>query len=313
MLTSANQRGDSERCRQLGISMHLIKPIRQLELLEALKHALRGYRVLDETLTPEAVAPNALRLPLLVAEDNLVNQKLVVAVLRKWGHSAHVVSNGRLAVDAVASERLDAILMDVQMPEMGGFEATAIIREAEKTSGQHIPIVAMTAHAMTGDREKCLSAGMDAYISKPISARELAAILESVVPQHKPSTDEDLFPVAALTVDRDAILERIGGDFELMKELADAFVATSAQLMDQINTAIEAGDRQAIQRAAHAYKGSASVFGLSSIVEVAQQMEQFSPEGDISKAKALASRLAEYTTQACTLIKALSQEMSCAS
>jgi len=184
MLTSAGL-GDTERCRQLGITTHLTKPIRQMELLDALRGTIGNYRPLQPAVPEEMLLPNlsAGGLRVLLAEDSVVNQKLAVWILEKWGHSVHVVSNGQLAVDAVAQQEFDAVLMDVQMPEMGGFEATAIIRQRETTTGRHIPIVAMTAHAMKGDREKCLDAGMDAYISKPISAKELAEILRSVAPK----------------------------------------------------------------------------------------------------------------------------------
>jgi len=180
MLTSAAQHKDFERCRELSIAQHLTKPVRQQELLVSIKQALGSNR----SIKADRVRPVALRtsasLNILLAEDNIVNQRLAVRMLEKWGHSVQVASNGKLALEAMERESFDVVLMDVQMPEMGGFEATEKIRERESATGEHTTIVAMTAHAMKGDREKCLEAGMDDYVSKPISARELNAILEKI-------------------------------------------------------------------------------------------------------------------------------------
>ena len=180
MLTSSTQSGDIERCRELGIAIHLMKPIRQRELHEAFLRVLSGYKSAPAvSLVP--LTSGAGGLHLLLAEDNLVNQKLAVHLLEKQGHTVHVVGNGKLAFDALRDQKFDAVLMDVQMPEMGGFEATALIRQRELVTGQHIPIIAMTAHAMLGDRQKCLDAGMDSYLSKPISGLELVNVIRSVV------------------------------------------------------------------------------------------------------------------------------------
>jgi len=180
MLTSSTQSGDIERCRELGIAIHLMKPIRQRELHEAFLRVLSGYKSAPAvSLVP--LTSGAGGLHLLLAEDNLVNQKLAVHLLEKQGHTVHVVGNGKLAFDALRDQKFDAVLMDVQMPEMGGFEATALIRQRELVTGQHIPIIAMTAQAMLGDRQKCLDAGMDSYLSKPISGLELVNVIRSVV------------------------------------------------------------------------------------------------------------------------------------
>jgi signal transduction histidine kinase/DNA-binding response OmpR family regulator len=180
MLTSGSQRGDIERCRQLGIAEHLIKPVLQQELLDSIK---RAQGKVASALEPELKRAREISrsLRILLAEDNVVNQKVAVRLLEKAGHSVCVADNGRLAVEASGQEEFDLILMDVQMPDMEGLEATAVIREREKASGIHTPIVAMTAHAMKGDREKCIEAGMDDYMSKPISVVKLAAILKKYV------------------------------------------------------------------------------------------------------------------------------------
>jgi CheY-like chemotaxis protein/anti-sigma regulatory factor (Ser/Thr protein kinase) len=184
MLSSGGQRGDAQRCRELGIAAYLVKPILQSELLEALLGVL-GSR-------PEATGPAPLvaddslyqekrPLHILLAEDNLVNQRLAMRMLEKQGHTVAVAGDGVMALAALERGRFDVILMDVQMPSMDGVEATAAIRKEEKATGQHIPIIAMTAHAMSGDRQRFLASGMDGYISKPVHQKELFEAIENVL------------------------------------------------------------------------------------------------------------------------------------
>ncbi len=189
MLSSAGQRGDAKRCRELGVAAYLTKPIRQAELLDAILTAL-GTRPIKEA-TPALVTRHSLRetgnhLRILLAEDNAVNQVLAVRLLEKRGHSVTVAGNGKEVLTALEKDTFDLVLMDVQMPEMDGFEATAAIREKEKASGHHLPVIAMTAHAMTGDRDRCLEAGMDDYITKPIQSLELTKLLGRYSPSKVP-------------------------------------------------------------------------------------------------------------------------------
>lgn len=194
MLSSSVQHGDSERCQKLGVSAYLMKPIRQSELRAAIARTLQSRQeaAVAEQITSiapgikakiplpapaSAVQAVSAQLHVLLAEDNLVNQKLATRLLEKRGHTVTVVSNGREAVEALAKEFFDLVLMDVQMPEMDGFEAVGLIRDKEKSSGAHQPIVALTAHAMKGDKERCLEAGMDFYLTKPIHSAELDALL----------------------------------------------------------------------------------------------------------------------------------------
>jgi two-component system, sensor histidine kinase and response regulator len=182
MLTSSGQGGDAERCRQLGVARFLIKPIGQSELFDAVRTVVRvdareAAAPIAPVVTPAVAAP-AGRLRVLLAEDNLVNQRLAARLLEKQGHHVRIVSTGVEALAAHAQERFDVVLMDVQMPEMGGFEATAAIRDRERTTGVHLPILAMTAHAMSGDRERCLQAGMDGYLSKPIDPATFFELIE---------------------------------------------------------------------------------------------------------------------------------------
>jgi len=183
MLTSAGQRGDAARCRALGIAAYLTKPINQSQLVEAIQTALGrkgARRVAPALITRYTLLAGDSKLKILLAEDNAVNQKLAVRLLEKQGHSAAVVGTGRAALEAHEQQEFDLILMDVQMPEMDGLEATRAIREREKSQGKHLPIIAMTAHAMSGDRERCLAAGMDGYVPKPISGQELAKEINRV-------------------------------------------------------------------------------------------------------------------------------------
>jgi CheY-like chemotaxis protein len=186
MLTSAGHRGDAARCQELGVSAYLLKPIRQSELREAIARVL-GARAQEGEIPlitryslQDAREPGSC-LRVLLAEDNAVNQRLAVRLLEKRGHKVTVAGNGVEALSALNNGSFDLVFMDVQMPEMDGYEATAAIRGREKTSGLHQPIIALTAHAMKGDREKCLAAGMDGYLSKPIKPQELNEILEECV------------------------------------------------------------------------------------------------------------------------------------
>jgi signal transduction histidine kinase/DNA-binding response OmpR family regulator len=187
MLTSAGIRGDAERCRELGITAYLAKPIRRSELLEAIKMALGSHLRSEKSspvITRHLLRESRRQLKILLAEDNVVNQMLATRLLEKRGHAVTVAQTGTLAVKAHESHAFDLVLMDVQMPEMDGLEATIAIRQREKMSGKHVPIIAMTAHAMVGDRELCLKAGMDGYVTKPLDVGDLFAVIDDLV--HSP-------------------------------------------------------------------------------------------------------------------------------
>lgn len=183
MLTSVGQLGDAARCRELGISAYLVKPIREKELLEAVCRVLNKASKQESVplVTRHTIRETKGRGRVLLAEDNPVNQTLAVRLLEKRGYQVSVAENGSEALAALEKDSFDIILMDVQMPGTDGFEATAAIRAREKSSGQHIPIVAMTAHALKGDQERCLSVGMDAYVSKPIRTNELFTTIETLI------------------------------------------------------------------------------------------------------------------------------------
>jgi CheY-like chemotaxis protein len=183
MLTSGGQRGDGQRCKELGIAAYLIKPILQSELLEALLRVLGSCPDVKPVplVTRHTLREGRRPLRVLLAEDNVVNQRLAVRLLEKQGHMVFVACDGVKALVALERDRFDVVLMDVQMPVMDGVEATAAIREKEKRTGDHIPIVAMTAHAMAGDRQRFLGSGMDGYVSKPVRSQELFDAIETVL------------------------------------------------------------------------------------------------------------------------------------
>ncbi|MGA3187224.1 MAG: response regulator, partial [Bryobacteraceae bacterium] len=188
MLGASDVHSDAAECRRLGVQQYVVKPVTEAELSPALHRALHG--LVQELTTPvpapQTGIPATAPLTVLLAEDNVVNQKLATRLLEKMGHHVTLAADGVGAVRAHAVERFDLILMDVQMPEMNGFEATAHIREREKWTGEHVPIVALTAHAMQGDRDRCVAAGMDDYLSKPLSANLLAEKLESATRKKVP-------------------------------------------------------------------------------------------------------------------------------
>jgi two-component system, sensor histidine kinase and response regulator len=180
VLLSTGQQSESARCQHLGVDACLTKPVSQAELFEAISRVLGASPSKSDAPEPirRQIVPKATRLRVLLAEDNAVNQKIACRFLEKEGHHVTLASDGRQALAAIERENFDVVLMDVQMPEMDGFEATAAIRALERDTGKHLPIIAMTAHAMAGDRERCLAAGMDNYIAKPINARALIEVLQ---------------------------------------------------------------------------------------------------------------------------------------
>jgi PAS domain S-box-containing protein len=204
MLSSAGRRGDGARCQELGVSAYLLKPVRQLEMRGAILRVLGATGSKDQlplvtryTLNQTTVPSVSLRI--LLAEDNSVNQRLATKLLQKRGHHVTLAGNGKEAVVAVEQHKFDLVLMDLQMPEMDGFEATAALRDRERETGTHLPVIALTAHALQGDRERCLEAGMDGYLSKPIRSQELDAVLLTYTEQKSGPPVPESEPAAQLT------------------------------------------------------------------------------------------------------------------
>jgi CheY-like chemotaxis protein/HPt (histidine-containing phosphotransfer) domain-containing protein len=277
MLSSSAQHSESARCAELGITHYLTKPVDQRDLLNAFRRALAGQQAARPAL-PASMLPIDLperRLHVLLAEDNPVNQRLAASLIQRRGHKVTIVGNGRDAVDAVADQRFDVVLMDVQMPEMGGFEATGIIRARERESGSHMPIIAITAHVMKGDRERCLEAGMDDYITKPFDSRNLCRVIEEAAGSTPTSTP----PPSASTDVPDDVLARVGGDRALLAEMIRLFADDAPQNVDRIREAIDSRDGDALRRAAHALKGAAGNFEAADVVRAARTLEEMGQSG----------------------------------
>ena len=287
MLTSAGERGDASRCMNLGISAYLLKPIKQSELFFTVSRVLQGppSPETQSLITRHSIRESRRRLRILLAEDNPVNQKVAAKMLERMGHAVSIAENGAEVLGALEKQSFDLILMDIQMPEVDGFEATRSIRERERNTGEHLPIVAMTAHAMKGDKEKCLQAGMDGYIAKPINVQQLFETIESLFQDRQAADEPSETPAAAGdALDTTKILERIGGDRELLRELAGLFVGDCPRMLSDIQDAVRDGNAEALQKAAHALKGSVSNFAAEAAVQVAFRLEMMGRNQDMTDA-----------------------------
>jgi PAS domain S-box-containing protein len=293
MLSSADQAGGQARCRELGVSAYLTKPIKQSSLFNAIMDSL-VCRALPQvprasdvpTGTGQTTRANRRPLKILLAEDSAVNQKLAIGLLKRGGHEVVTVSNGREAVDAVRREYFDLVLMDVQMPEMDGFEATKKIRQRESPGRRPIPIVAVTAHAMKGDRDLCLAAGMNAYISKPIRATELYNTIEEVV--GSPTAETVASTNGSPTDDEwdwSTALATVQGSEELLREIIEAFLEETPRQLSAIHKALAESDAATLRRAAHTIKGAVRYFGAQKAYDLALQVETLAHDGSLAPAR----------------------------
>jgi len=280
MLTSGGRAGDADRCRALGIASYLTKPVSQHDLRLAIQIAL-GKRSADSVYRAPILPRSKTRaLQILLAEDNSVNQMLAVRLLEKQGHRVEVVGNGREAVERAQSGNYDLILMDVQMPGMDGLEATAAIRARERVTGTHLPIIAMTAYAMKGDRERCLTAGMDAYVSKPIRSDQLLATIDSALGLRSPSP-------SAKTELRDLVawdeaLNYVGGDTELLRDLTSTFLDQCPTWFTGLEKGLRQFDAAAVHANAHPLKNSLSLLGAKPAAQCALQLETMGRSGTLT-------------------------------
>jgi len=221
-------------------------------------------------------------LKVLVAEDNVTNQKLVEALLTQRGHVVTTVPNGRQAIDRATQEPFDVILMDVQMPEVSGLEATTAIREHERGTSRRTPILALTASAMAGDREECLAAGMDAYVSKPLRPEELFATIDALCGNGRaPSAAAS---IASRSVNLDTLLAGFGGNGKLVQEVVDVFVEDAPAMISRLRDAAGVRDSVQLAAAAHALKGAAGLFAEGRAYESARRLERLAKTGDLSAA-----------------------------
>ena len=301
LLTSDVMVGDLARCRELHIARHLVKPFTPSELLNAVLLAL-GQPVAPPVGSLSGADRNAAtafpRLNVLVAEDNSVNQLLIGRLLEKMGHVPVITGNGQEAVDAYATQSFDVALMDVQMPVMDGLAATAAIREREARNpgGRRLPIMALTAFAMRGDRERCLGAGMDEYLTKPIKPEDLSAALGRLLGDYRTAT----VPLAAAPAEGEptpegfdftAALKYVGDDRELLDELLGIFAEDAPLRIEAIRQAIAGGNTTELMREAHTLKGALKVLGATTASGLAMALEEASRGGDADSSEKLAKEL----------------------
>jgi CheY-like chemotaxis protein len=250
-------------------------------------------------------------LRILVAEDSLFNQKLAVGLLEKHGHKVTVADDGKVALAIWQKNDFDLILMDVEMPEVDGLETTRTIRQSEKESGRHIPILAMTAQAMKGDREKCLAAGMDGYIAKPIRVQELWRAIEKVIGvpatptagQGGPTSDDG-------SIDWTTALASTGGDRQLLGEIIEIFRGEAPRLLADIQQAVADQDADALRRSAHTIKGSLRMFGHQQAAAIAESIESSARAGDLKDLDQPISSLQNQVTDLMPELESFSAETS---
>jgi signal transduction histidine kinase/DNA-binding response OmpR family regulator len=316
LLTSADQPGDADRCRAMGLAGHLVKPVRQSALLDAIlrafgKHACNGTGPLPAG--PKDTRKARRPLKILLAEDNEINQLMAINLLEKWGHRVVVANSGREALAALEDEPFDLVLMDVQMPEMDGFKATAAIRAREQASGRRLPIVAMTAHAIKGDRERCLAAGMDDYLSKPIQSAELFAIIERLAEpaavEPAPAAGANGNGMATAVFDRAALLNYVDSDRELLSRVLERFREKRPQLLAKIQEAIAHADSPALEFSAHKLKGVVGNFFAKPAWEAAFRLETLGNEGNLQEAHRAYAVLEQEMDRLKLALDELSKEM----
>jgi PAS domain S-box-containing protein len=297
ILTSMGKRGDAARMEAIGCAGYLLKPIKPSQLLEALVAVLGQTQRPPTDKRPALVTRHTISeqksVRLLLAEDNPINQKLAVALLSRAGYPVDTVEDGRQAVEAVRSRRYGLVLMDVQMPEMDGFEATQLIRSQEGPDA-HIPIVAMTAHAMKGDRERCLAAGMDDYLPKPLQRAEVFRVIERWTRLRLPASQAQ--PAAALEtasppVDRRKSLPYFGGDEAFFGRLLREFIENLGPQIEQLKKAQVSGDARTFARIAHSMKSVAKVFAADRISCAAQELEALGFDNNLSAADPFIERV----------------------
>ncbi len=319
LLSSVVRPGDAQRCRELGIAGYLTKPLVHSELLDMLL-ASQARTAAEEDVARDAPAPAGPPLKILLVEDGLVNQRVATGLLTRHGHDVVVAVNGRAAVQAWERDRFDLVLMDLQMPVMDGIEATTLIRQQEREQRLHrTPILAMTAAAMKGDRERCLQAGMDGYLSKPIRAEELIQTIHAlaITPRHDargngrpPKTPASNEPVCECTrkstpsrtavLNLDAAARHIGGGREEVVQMAQVLLEECPKLVRQIDDALKRADAADLQRAAHTLKSSVDVFDANSAFQAAWRLEQLCQCGNLADAaravESLKHEIAALTT-----------------
>jgi CheY-like chemotaxis protein len=304
MLTSAGRPDDLARCRRVGISACLVKPVKHSDLLDtfATLFGVPSRRARRQSAAPPGGRAARRSLRILVAEDNQVNRKLLTTLLRRRRHSVRAVENGRAALEALdsASRAFDLVLMDLQMPEMGGLEAAQAIRDRERTTRRHVPIIALTAHAMRGDRQRCLDAGMDGYLSKPIDVDDLIHTVEELgsagSPRHQPAKKTARDSKPDVVFDERKALAHTGGDRQLLGEVIALFRSDAPAHVRRLGSALRRGNGEALRTAAHALKGVLATVASQRGRELAAQLEEAGRVGQFEHGTALFARLTDHLT-----------------
>ena len=282
MLTSSGEYGDQSRCTELGIAAYLTKPVYAADLLAAIERAIGSQPSAAPRAAPPAAGalamrPGARSVHVLLVEDNVVNQRVASGLLTRRGHHVTIAQHGREALERLEHENFDVVLIDLQMPVMGGVEATTAIRLRERATGRRVRIVAMTAHALNRDRERCLAAGMDGYLSKPINPLMLFAVVEQEA-QSGDLLQDDTAVAARVTFDEEALLQRVSGDPVLMAEVIRMFLDDLPSRLAAIKAAVTSRDSEALQAAAHALRGAAGNLSAGRLVEAASMLERIAAE-----------------------------------
>lgn len=294
VLLTSGLPADQNRLRKLGISSSLSKPVKQSELFDLIISVIGDHEPQTSRTSsrPREIrkAKRSIGLRVLVAEDNEVNQLVAKRIFEKLGHRVTVVENGQEAVSALEKGKFDLVAMDVQMPVMDGLDATQAIRKAEEKTGKHTPIVAMTAHAMKGDRERCLLAGMDGYVAKPIRSSELETVIAGVLGTVRPAAAVGNNRSASV-IDSGALLEGVGGNRRLLQKLARLFLADLPKSVARIKSAFASRDGEELAKTAHALKGSIGNFGAMKAVEIAAEIERIGRTGELDIAQEALSAL----------------------
>jgi len=317
MMTSMGQRGDARRFKDIGFAAYLTKPVKQSKLFDCLA-SIAGLREDTDHEQPSAIVTRhslaedkKRRVRILLAEDDIINQKVAISTLKKLGYTADAVANGKEAVKALEIIPYDIVLMDCQMPVMDGYEATGEIRRRESKVLNHgVPVIALTANAMKGAREKCLNAGMDDYLSKPIYPNELSDMLEKWIgkqdaSQQEETTGSNKEPVQNI-FDRAGLLDRLMGDEALANEILGEFLEDVPRNVTALKEALDNGDAPSIQLRAHTIKGQSANVGGEALCETAFEIEKAGESGDLETVKA---RMTELEAQFDRLKKAMNRTM----
>ena len=302
MLSTDATTADAALYRRIGIDGYLNKPVRRSDLVGLIKQILlcapHAYSVADPNLAASTPDASAAALKILVAEDNLVNQRLAESLLIKAGHRVILASDGVQAVAEVEKTPFDLVFLDIQMPEMDGLDAARRIREIDRLTGRHTPVVAMTAHALKGDRERFLNNGFDGYLAKPVSYKAVLEVLEMVHPSgHMPHSDRGSLKTSRGRSEPNlaALLAKTGGDRSLVHEMINIFLEELPGRMESIESAILETQHQKLETAAHSLKGSLGYFSISGAFESTSTLVEIARSKNLERAPAVFARLKDQT------------------